>query len=101
MFHKKVNQIILKIEHILDKYSNYIDIDYETHHHIMNIIFNNKSKIIINRQESLREIWLATKNMGYHFQYYKKLWICNRSNQNFWTILSQSCSEQANTVMIF
>ena len=100
-FHKIIDHIILQIESILDKYSNSIDIDYETQHHIMNIMFNNKSKIIINRQESLRELWLATINMGYHFQYHKNLWICNRSGKNFWTILSQSCSKQANAVIIF
>lgn len=79
------------IQDILDNYLGNADIDCEIQYYTMTITFNNKSKIIINRQESLRQIWLATKKNGYHFEYKEKKWICNKSKKNFWDILTQAC----------
>ena len=67
----------------------------------MTIFFRNKSVIIINKQEFLKQIWLATKLNAYHFDYKVDQWICNRSNKNFWEIFEMSCSIQSNKKLIF
>jgi len=100
-FYILVNDLFLKIEDNLNLYDNEIDFDYEIQDYVMTIMFSNKSLIIINKQEPLKQIWLATKINGYHFNYINYQWICNRSNKNFWDIFESACSIQSNKVLIF
>ncbi|WP_343183536.1 iron donor protein CyaY [Buchnera aphidicola] len=78
-FHNTVDKIILILEKFLDNYSGKIDIDYESHSNIMKISICFKNEIIISKQEFLKQIWIATKYKGYHFEYYKKKWFCKRN----------------------
>ncbi|XBC38182.1 MAG: iron donor protein CyaY [Buchnera aphidicola (Floraphis choui)] len=100
-FHKLADKLFFTIEKKIDDYNGKSDIDCEIYHNMIEITFENKSKIIINRQEPLQQIWLATKKSGYHFEYVKKEWICNRTKKELWTVLEQSCSDQANEKIIF
>ncbi|ETS32767.1 iron donor protein CyaY [Photorhabdus temperata] len=94
-FHQLADQLILYIEEQLDNYDGNADIDCETNGGVMTLSFDNDSKIIINRQEPFHQIWLATKNGGYHFVYKDDQWICDRSGGNFLTMLAQSITEQS------
>ncbi|ANZ22763.1 iron donor protein CyaY [Buchnera aphidicola (Diuraphis noxia)] len=100
-FYVLLNDLFLKIEDILNLYENEIDIDYEIQDYVMTITFSNKSLIIINKQESLKQIWLATKINGYHFNYKENKWICNRTKKNFWEIFENAFSIQSNKKIIF
>ncbi|ACL30374.1 iron donor protein CyaY [Buchnera aphidicola str. APS (Acyrthosiphon pisum)] len=100
-FYILVNDLFLKIEDNLNLYENEIDIDYEIQDYVMTITFSNKTLIIINKQEPLQQIWLATMQNGYHFDYKNNQWICNRSNKNFWEIFENACSIQSNKDLIF
>ncbi|MCU4137217.1 iron donor protein CyaY [Buchnera aphidicola (Sitobion miscanthi)] len=100
-FYVLVNDLFLKIEDNLNLYDNEIDLDYQIQDYVMTITFNKKSLIIINKQESLQQIWLATKKNGYHFNYKNNQWICNRSGENFWKIFENACSVQSNKILIF
>lgn len=100
-FYKLVDDLFLKIEDNLNIYSNTIDIDYEIQNYVFTITFLNKTVIIINKQESLQQIWLATSINGYHFNYKNNLWICNRTEKNFWEIFQKACSIQCNKDLHF
>ncbi|QCI21292.1 iron donor protein CyaY [Buchnera aphidicola (Hyperomyzus lactucae)] len=100
-FYTLVNHLFLKIEDNLNLYDNEIDIDYEIQDYVMTITFSKKSVIIINKQESLKQIWLATTLNGYHFNYKENKWICNRTNKNFWEIFQNACSFQSQKKLIF
>ncbi|QCI16231.1 iron donor protein CyaY [Buchnera aphidicola] len=100
-FYMLVNNLFLKIEDNLNLYDNEIDIDYEIQDYVMTITFSKGNVIIINKQESLKQIWLATTLNGYHFNYKKNKWICNRTNKNFWEIFQNACSLQSNKNLIF
>ncbi len=92
-FHTLIDNLLMQIEEILDELE--LDIDYETAAGILTLEFENGSKIIINRQEPLHQLWLATKSGGYHFDYHGGQWLDDRTAEPFWTILEQACSEQA------
>ncbi|AHG59819.1 iron donor protein CyaY [Buchnera aphidicola] len=100
-FYILVNDLFSKIEDNLNLYDNDIDIDYVIQDYVMTITFFNKSVIIINKQESLEQIWLATTVNGYHFNYKENKWICNRTYKNFWEIFQHACSIQSNQDLIF
>jgi len=71
------------------------DIDYETTAGILTLTFENKSQIIINRQTPLKQIWVAAKQGGFHFDYDESSseWLCN--GIELYSALSEYCSEQA------
>ena len=75
------------------------DIDYETTAGILTLTFENNSQIIINRQEPLKQIWVAAKSGGYHFDYDEESeeWLCD--GIELFSALSEYCSEQAGEVI--
>ncbi|TYL42829.1 iron donor protein CyaY [Dickeya sp. ws52] len=94
-FHQLADTLMLKIEETLDQFDGDADIDYETNGGVMTLSFENSSKIVINRQEPMHQVWLAAKSGGYHFDYQNNRWICDRSGSDFMTLLAQACSEQS------
>ncbi|CAL4324912.1 Iron-sulfur cluster assembly protein CyaY [Buchnera aphidicola (Periphyllus testudinaceus)] len=96
-FNKIVNKIIYKLEKSLDNYSGNIDIDYESYNNIMKIQINLKNEIIISRQEFLKQIWIATKYKGYHFQYYKNKWFCKRNKCEIFSFLKNFFKKKTGT----
>lgn len=71
------------------------DIDADTSGGVLTLSFANQSKIIINKQAPLSQIWVATRANGYHFDYRDGLWIDNREGHELMALLTQACSEQA------
>lgn len=100
-FHKLADSLMLTIEERLDNYEGESDIDYEIQAGVMTLSFENGSKIVINRQEPLHQIWLATKSGGYHFEYDNDKWTCNRSGFDFWQLLEEACKTQSGEVLNF
>lgn len=100
-FYNLINHLFLKIEDNLNRYIDKIDFDYEIQDYVITITFSNKSLIIINKQEFLQQVWLATKLNAYHFNYDADKWICNRTNKDFWEIFQESFSIQSSKNLIF
>lgn len=100
-FHQLADQLMLNIEETLDDFDGDADIDYETHGGVMTLSFDNGSKIVINRQEPLHQVWLATKTGGYHFNYRDGSWLCDRSNREFYELLTEAASAQAGESVSF
>lgn len=96
-FHAITDQLFNKIELFLDHFAEEqdIDIDYEINGNVITITFPNFSKIIVNTQEPLFQVWLATEKQGYHFDYSENDWVCTRTKQSFDKIFSQSVTDQA------
>lgn len=100
-FHQLADQLTLNIEEKIDNFDGEADIDYQTHGGVMTLSFENGSKIIINRQEPLHQVWLATKAGGYHFNYREGAWYCDRSHRAFYELLSEAVSMQAGESISF
>lgn len=100
-FHQLADKLTLHIEESIDNYDGDSDIDYEISGNVMTISFENGSKIIINRQESMRQVWLATKNGGYHFDYRDDGWFCDRSGEPFLNVLANAVKEQSGETVTF
>ncbi|MBD1387999.1 iron donor protein CyaY [Neiella sp. HB171785] len=92
-FHSLIDQQLNAIEEQLDEID--ADIDYETMAGILTIDFADGSKVIINRQEPVHQLWLATRKNGYHFNYVDGAWLDDRTGENFLDIFNTACSEQA------
>jgi len=94
-FNDKVDDTLIQIENALDNCD--ADLDYETAGGILTITLErNNSKIIINRQLPLSQLWVAAKSGGYHFEYddTNQTWVNDKNKQELFEALSQYCTEQ-------
>ncbi|MDD2701477.1 MAG: iron donor protein CyaY [Sideroxydans sp.] len=73
-----------RIEHALDA----SDIDYDSNGMVMEIEFDDGSKVIVNRHVPNREIWLAARSGGFHFGWQNDAWISQREGDELYTKLT-------------
>jgi CyaY protein len=74
------------------------DIDYDTISDILTLEFDNGSKIIINKQTPVSQLWVAAKSGGFHFDYDSatQRWLLDSDpEQELFSCLSRYCTEQA------
>lgn len=71
------------------------DIDYETTAGILTLTFENSTQIILNRQAPLKQIWVASKQGGFHFDFdaSSNEWRCD--GKELYAALSEYCTNQA------
>lgn len=67
-FHEYVDALLCRLEAVLEAAQGKVEIDSELNGGILTLTFDNDSKVIINRQTPMREIWLAARSGGYHFR---------------------------------
>lgn len=96
-FNKLADETLAKIEHALDD----ADIEYETSGGILELTFENGSKIIVNKQGAAQEIWVAAKSGGYHFVWRDGAWHDTRDGTELFVALGRYASEQAGKKVSF
>jgi CyaY protein len=72
-----------------------IDIDSHRSGGLLELSFPSGSKIVINTQPPLHELWLAARSGGYHYRYAGGWWIDARNGTEFFATLSREISAQA------
>lgn len=90
-FHQLVDVQMQIIEEMID--DSGADIDYETSGNVMTLEFEDRSQIIINRQEPMKEIWLASKSGGFHFAYVDQQWCCSKTGIELIAMVKQECEK--------
>ena len=82
--------------------SGVADFDFETKPGgIIEIEFENGSKIIVNRHAAAREIWLAAKSGGFHFRPEDGRWVGTRDGEDLMAALARTVSEQTGVSVSF
>jgi CyaY protein len=71
------------------------DIVVERSGNVLNLEFDNGSRIVVNSQVAMHELWLAAKSGGFHLQLKDGLWIDSRSGAELYALLSKLASEHA------
>ncbi len=89
------DELILAVEEAIEDCG--VDIDYESVGGLLTLIFPNQTKIIINKQAPLHEVWVATKFNGHHFHFEDDVWTDKRGGGEFWQFISTAVSKQADT----
>lgn len=90
-FHQQADSQMQLIEQMID--DSGADVDYETSGNVMTLEFDDRSQIIINRQEPMKEIWLASKSGGFHFQWKEAQWICSKTGVELIEMVKQECEK--------
>ncbi len=83
-FTQLADTIFARIENALDN----TDIDCNLNGGVMELELEDGSKIIINRHTPNREIWIAAKSGGFHYQLIDGQWLNTRDGTEFFITLS-------------
>jgi CyaY protein len=96
-FDQLAEDTMLAIEEAIDACD--VDIDYDNAGGILTLEFDNGSRIIINRQTPLSQLWVAARSGGYHFDYDAdaECWRLQGTGEELFSCLGRYCSEQAGT----
>src|ERR1700712_2378114 len=71
-----------------------IDIDTHRAGSLLELELPDRSKIVVNKQPPLQEIWLAARNGGFHFRLVDGAWLDTRDGVEFFARLSEEASRQ-------
>jgi CyaY protein len=94
-FMQRVEEILMQIEESMDNQEADIDAS-RSGDGILTLEFENRSQVIINRQQNNHEIWVAARSGGFHFSFQpdRKQWQDGKNNELF-ALLTRVCTEQA------
>ena len=98
MDEKTFHQLTKKLyERVMRSFEDFDPDEAEADFHLDNVAVTllNKTKFVVNRQPPVRQIWLATKRQGLHFNYDagRDQWICDKSGREFYEVFDENVSE--------
>ena len=67
---------------------------------VLEIEFEDGSKMVINRHTAAREIWVAARSGGFHFRYDGGKWRDTRDGSELFAAVSKLASEQAGAPVV-
>ena len=88
--------LIDRIEEAFDASGADIDLDRKGDG-ILEIEFADGSKVVVNAQAPMRQIWVAARSGGFHFAGEEGRWRDTRSGEELSRLLSRVAGEQAGT----
>ena len=96
-YHDKASAVLASIEACIDAWlqDDVVDIDTQRTGGLLEMSFPNGSKIILNTQPPLHEIWLAARAGGFHYKFVEGEWRDKRNGRELFGALSACASEQA------
>jgi CyaY protein len=102
-YQRETSALLARIEAAADRWLQDDIIDVDTHRTggLLELAFPNGSKIIVNTQPPLHEVWLAAKAGGFHYRHVEGLWRDTRDGSEFIEALSQHASAQAGKPLQF
>jgi len=102
-YHSLAMATLTAVETQVDRWLDADVIDIDTHRSggLLELAFPNASKIIINMQPPLQELWLATRGGGFHFRYAEGAWRDTRDGSEFFICLSEHATKQSGLALAF
>ncbi|MFC7515705.1 iron donor protein CyaY [Herbaspirillum sp. GCM10030257] len=102
-FQALAEQTLNSIESALENASNDSDLDVECSRsgNVLEIEFvDNGSKVIVNSQAPMREMWVAARSGGFHYRNENGKWINTRDGSELFSALSRIVSEQGGIPLV-
>jgi CyaY protein len=102
-YQRETAAMLSRIEAAADRWlqQDVIDIDTQRSGGLLELSFPNGSKIIVNTQPPLQELWLAARAGGFHFRWVDGRWLDTRDGSEFIEALSRHASTQAGRQLQF
>jgi len=102
-YQARARALLSAIELQIDRWleDDVVDIDGERTGGLLELSLPGGSKIVVNTQPPLQEIWLAAPSGGFHYRQVGGRWIDTKSGEEFFAVLSRCASEQAGQPLSF
>lgn len=96
-------KMLAHVEATIDGWLEADVIDIDTHRTggLLELSFPNGSKIVLNTQPPLHELWMAAQAGGSHYQYVDGAWRDTRIGEEFLAVLSEHASRQAGIKLVW
>ncbi|MDO8041899.1 MULTISPECIES: iron donor protein CyaY [unclassified Janthinobacterium] len=94
---------LTQIEAALDRLNDedVLDVECSRSGNVLEIEFiDNGTKIIVNSQAPMREMWVAARSGGFHYKRVGDEWRNTRDGSELFAALSAMASEQAGTAVV-
>jgi CyaY protein len=100
-FHDLLDDLQRHIEDVFD--ASELDVDLENSGGVLTVRFDNGSQLIFSRQAPLRQLWVAARSGGFHFDYdaQTQSWICDSNAEPLNQLLSRVCLQQGGSALEF
>ncbi len=102
-YHRETSALLARIEAVTDRWlqDDVIDIDSQRSGGLLELSFPNGSKIVVNTQPPLHEVWLAARDGGFHYRWRDGRWVDTRDGSEFLQALSTHASTQGGMALQF
>ncbi|WP_308923568.1 iron donor protein CyaY [Janthinobacterium sp. J1-1] len=94
---------LTRIEAALDRLNDedVLDVECSRSGNVLEIEFiDNGTKIIVNSQAPMREMWVAARSGGFHYKRVGDAWVNTRDGSELFAALSTMASEQAGAAVV-
>ena len=100
---QETSALLTRIEAAADRWLQDDVIDIDTHRSggLLELSFPDRSKIIINTQPPLHEVWMAARAGGFHYRWVDGAWRDTRDGSEFFSALNAHASQQAGQALQF
>jgi len=100
-FHDLIDDLQQTVEDVFE--DSDLDVDLENSAGVLSVRFESGSQLILSRQESLRQLWLAARSGGFHFDYDEatRRWVCDASGDSLGELLARVTQEQTGEELAF
>ncbi|MBV9892356.1 MAG: iron donor protein CyaY [Rhizobacter sp.] len=101
-YDRRARAVLTAVEAASDRFlqDEVIDIDASRTGGLLELAFPNGSKVVLNTQPPLHELWLAAGSGGFHFRIVGERWI-DREGRELFDVLSECASAQAGRSLRF
>ena len=101
-YDRRAREVLAAVEAASDRFlqDEVIDIDTSRTGGLLELEFPNGSKVVLNTQPPLHELWLAAGAGGFHFRAVGDRWL-DREGREFFDVLSECASAQAGRALRF
>ena len=102
-YHQRTSALLASVEARVDGWLQDDVVDIDTHRTggLLEMSFPNGSKIVVNTQPPLHELWLAARSGGFHYKFVGGAWRDTRDGREFLEALSACASEQSGQTLRF
>ncbi|MCU0966848.1 MAG: iron donor protein CyaY [Burkholderiaceae bacterium] len=102
-YRRETDTLLARIEATTDRWldEDVVDIDTQRTGGLLELSFADGSKIVVNTQPPLHEVWLAARAGGYHYKWVQGRWLDTRDGSEFLAALSRHASAQSGKALRF
>ncbi len=98
-FNELADAVFAHIEQSID--DSGADIEYTLNGGVLEVEFDDGSKIVINRHAPNQEIWLAAKSGGFHYSYRDGKWLSRRDGSELYAKLGELVENGSGEIITF